>query len=311
MNTSFSRVVGQKNALNQLRFFLEGFKRTGIMTNILFMSAKGLGKSMLCKELCREMYLERKKAKVKRPMVEVTCGSIKSVDEFLNRIILPHVGSEVSFSFEESHSISRKVTDVLLTMLNPNTENKNVIRYNNEDIVVDFKKWSFFFSTTDVQLMASPLRDRLEEVSLEPYSQSDLAAIIRMSSLNYDVSDEACIALASFSRGNARSATKISSNLIKFMEVKGVKRFENAHVKDLTRVLNLFPLGLQRVEVELLKYMSEQTEISLNGLSARSGLGRTAIQNLENYLVKNNLVSIKAKRMVTAAGQKYLKECNL
>lgn len=306
----FKSIIGQCSVKSKLSFFLDGFQKTNVFPNCIFLATRGSGKTLFAREVSRELFLIRKKAKVSRPMMEVNCAEIRTIDDFLNRIILPFIGKEISYVFDECSSLNKKVVMLMLSMLAPNKDYRNEITYGNEKILIDFRLWTFMFCTTAPQLVNQDLRDRLEEISLESYSYDDLAAIIKMSLINYDIKDEVCLAISPFCRGNARSATKISEKITTYLTINNKKEFKMEDISALMKLLSVYSLGLTRTEVDLLRFMSQQPDMSLNGLAARSGLEKAAIQNFERYLTKFDLMSVKGKRFVTAKGMKYLSEIN-
>jgi hypothetical protein len=234
-----------------------------------------------------------------KKFLEINCSTVKSLKQFFNQIIIPHVhGNECTILLDEASELPKDVTMALLTILNPNPENRTQFSY--EDFVVDFdfRMVSFMFATTEAQSIFHALMDRCERIDLEEYSYDDLGEIIsRTTSAKFKdgVLDE----LAPVLRGNARAAQKMANHM-----------FGEAQWGELKQHLGILPLGLSRIELQLLRVMSERKNSSLTYLAAKTGLTKSCLQrDFEMYLQKENLMEIdRGGRALTSKGQDYLNE---
>jgi len=67
------------------------------------------------------------------------------------------------------------------------------------------------------------------------------------------------------------------------------------------------PLGVSDIERKVLAILRKEGQASLQELSAKTGLSRTALQrDIEMYLMKRNLIKIDGKRHITKAGSDYI-----
>ena len=73
--------------------------------------------------------------------------------------------------------------------------------------------------------------------------------------------------------------------------------------------LGILPLGLSRIEVQVLEHLRKKAECSLTNIAAATGLTVQCIrQDFEMYLQKQGLMQITTKgRSLTNEGHKYLK----
>ena len=113
--------------------------------------------------------------------------------------------------------------------------------------------------------------------------------------------------IAETTRGNARSAVKRCKEIMLYCETENKKDFGNDDWKALCKVLDIKPLGLSNIEVEILNILKERGSCSLQMLSAITGMSRTAIQrDAEIYLLKRALMQINGTREITGKGMKVI-----
>ena len=53
--TLFNNIIGQDAAKRKLSFFIEGYEKNGYIPHVLFTAPKGTGKTLLAKELGRNL----------------------------------------------------------------------------------------------------------------------------------------------------------------------------------------------------------------------------------------------------------------
>lgn len=305
----FEEVIGQSSVKNRLNFLLNGFKRTNIVSHLLFSGAKGLGKSHVARLTAKNLHGIRKVEGKKKPMVEVNGTTLKSIKMLCEEVLMPHcIGNdEFTIFIDEVHEINSKVAGFLLSVLNPTSTNKNVVAYEGNEITIDFKKISFMMATTETHRIFEPLRDRLTEIALVDYTVEDLARIIKLNIGSFESEHEAILQTASFCKSNARSAAKMGKEVETYCAGQGILTYKNKDVLPLIHILDLYPLGLNRNEVNSLRYIAEEEQSSLKTLCSKSGLTAHAQQDIEKILLKFGLMTIDGKRSVTRKGKEYLK----
>lgn len=304
----FDGIIGQKPAVNRLNFIMEGYKRTNIVSHLLFCGSKGVGKTHFARKTAESMHKIRKCDGKTKPIVEVNGSSLKSIKSLAEMVLLPFCQDrEYTIFIDELHEIGGKVTAALLSILNPNSENRNTFNYEGMPIDIDFKRTSFMFATTELQKIFEPLRDRLTEISLSDYTVQDLAKIIAKNVTSVSCKEDATNELATFCKSNARSAAKMGREVETYCGALQKYNFLKEDVKPLVNILDLFPLGLNRIEVNILKDLNDMPESSLKILCAKSGLTPPAQQNVERMMLKFGLMEINGKRSLTTKGKEYLK----
>lgn len=309
MKDLFESIVGQDSAKRKLAFYLEGYNASRIIPHLMFVAPKGCGKTTLAKATAKHLGKPDASGKPKT-FLEINCSTIKNIRQFINQVVIPHINDkDVTVLFDEASELPKDVTMALLSILNPNVTNRNTFSYDDFVIDFDFSRQSFLFATTEAQQIFHALMDRLERVDLEEYTHAHLAEIIQKSLPDVRFESEALVSVASVLRGNARQAQKMANNINSYLKSKAKRTFTNEDWKALCSSLGILPLGLNRIELQILGILATKKESSLTSLSAKTGLTRECIQkDFELYLQKQNLMEITtAGRSLTSKGMQYLK----
>jgi Holliday junction resolvasome RuvABC ATP-dependent DNA helicase subunit len=323
-DTLFKNVIGQEEAKRKLRFWLDKYLVKRMIPNLLVVAPKGQGKTTIARETAKGLYEFDDEAKlvmvptVKDPkalkpkrkhFIEVNCSTLKNVKQFITWFIQNVQDKYVTVLFDEASEIPHDVSMSLLTFLNPNPANKNTFVAEDGYVCeLDFTRQTFIFATSEAQKVFHALEDRLEKVELEPYTQEQLAKIVALGLPDVDCKEDVLLDVASVLRGNARAAQKMAGNINLYLGNR--KTLTKKDWKDLTRVLSIYPLGLNPTEIQILRFLAQNNVgTSLTGLSAKTGMSREALQkHSELFLQKHALMEITTTgRVITAKGLEYLK----
>ena len=319
-NTSFDTVVGQPEAKKKLAFYLNSYQHTRIMPNLMLCAQKGQGKSLMAREVAKQLvqYGEDKKPVMKedgktpkkKTFLEINASTIKSVRQFVNGVIVPHVvDKDVTIFIDEASEIKKDVTMSLLSMLNPNPTNRNTFIYDDYACEMDFSRQSWIFATSESHSIFAPLMDRLTRIDLQSYTHDDLGKILAKSAPEVQFRDGVLENISTVVRGNARQCVKMANDIRTFLCNKSV--FGLKEWNELSSILSIKPLGLSPIEIDLLRFMASRPDgSSLTNLAARSGLSRDAVQkDYESFLQAMGLMQITAGkgRQLTGHGLDYLK----
>ena len=304
----FPDIVGQDRAKKKLAFFHRGYNASSIIPHLMFIAPKGCGKTMMAKAMGRQLKGSDKPTKT---FLEINCSTIKNLKQFFNQIVIPHVNQkECTILFDEASELPKDVTMALLTILNPNEHNRTEFAF--EDYVVDFnfRDHSFMFATTEAHKIFHALMDRCERIDLEEYSYNQLGEIIGRQMQDYTFEKGMLDEIATVLRGNARAAQKMAGNIKTYLAAKNSM---NMTLKDwdvMKDELGILPLGINRIELQVLRALKEKKECSLTHLGAVTGLTVQCLrQDFELFLQKKMLMEITTNgRSLTTDGHKYLKE---
>jgi len=214
---------------------------------------------------------------------------------------------EITILFDEASEIPIAVRMALLTILNPNRENRNEFTYDDVTIEFDFKKVTFLFATTEAHKIFHALIDRLERIDLEEYSNDDLAMIVQKN-VDAPIDRDAMEEVKKVLRGNARKATQMANHICLYLSSCNKQAFMMRDWVDFKNKLGINALGLTPMEIKILKILSEKSLTTLTNLSAKTQMSRQSLQrDTENYLQKLNLMEIAATgRKITSQGKQYL-----
>ena len=302
----FPDIVGQSNAKRVLDFFCKGYEKTSRIPHLMFVAPKGCGKTTMAKATARRLKSINKDKKY----FEINCSTLRNVKQFFNQIVIPYMQDrEATILFDECSEIPKDVTMALLTILNPNPDHQTSFSFEDYTVEFDFRQLSFMFATTETQSVFHALMDRLERVDLEEYSLSEMGEIVGMN-LDIKIEPKALENISSVLRGNARAAQKMAQKIESYCEMNNKKVFKDSDWKKLSKILSIFPLGLNTTEILLLDILKDNKDCSLTNLAAKTGISKHAIQrDFEIYLQKHSLMDITtAGRNITAKGLEYLKK---
>jgi len=315
----FESIVGQDSAKRKLQFYLDSYLATRLMPHIMLIAPRGNGKTTFSKEIAKGLVkfdethaMEKAESgKPKRkPFIEINCSTIKNIKQFINSIVVPYVqDKDVTLLFDEASELPHDVTMALLTILNPNPENRTTFAIDEYVCDFDFKRQTFIFATTEPQKVFHALLDRLERIELEEYTPSQLAQIVQRGSKDIVYEGNVLEHIATVLRGNARAAQKMAGNIL--MYLKNKTQFNDNDWRKLRETLGIHPLGVTAVELQIMRYLSHSPDgTSLTALSAKTGMSRESLQkDCEIYLQKLGLMEIATTgRKITAKGLMYLKE---
>jgi len=303
----FPGIVGQPAAKRIMRFYIEGHSASNIIPHIMLVAPKGCGKTTMAEAFGRNL-IQKGEFKQK-PWLSINCSSIKNLEQFFDQIVMPHlIDKDITFMLDECHMIPIDVQNALLTVLNPNPNNANTFSFGEFDWSVDFKRISFIFATTESQKMNEPLMDRCKRIDLEEYKDEELEEILKLNT-KIIFKQNILKTISTTLRGNARGAQKMANDIDIYSKKNVKKVFQKSDWKRLSRDLDILPLGLHRMELRLLRALSEQPFTRLTNLAAKLGMSRSVIQrDFEMFLQKESLFEVQPLgRQLTKKGQQYLK----
>lgn len=304
---SFDSVIGQEKVKAKLSFYLESQRNTLVSPNLLFVAPRGSGKTMLAKLYASQLLNAKGE---KRKSYLINCSSLTSLKSFMDDVVDPLIlNKEVTILFDEASEIPKPIETALLTILNPNKENRNVFSYDDRDVEFDFKKITFLFATTEAHKIFHALIDRLERVDLDDYSNDDLAAIVKKNT-SAIISDEAMEEIKGVLRGNARKATQMANHISLYINSSKKSEFDINDWNNFKAKLGINPLGLTPLEIKILKILAEKANTTLTNLSAKTQMSRQSLQrDVETHLQKLNLMEIvPTGRKITPQGRRYLEK---
>jgi len=299
----FKDIIGQENTKKKLNFFLDCYKNTKVSPHLLFVAPKGCGKTMFAIQYGKEMEAMDSKKEVRL----VNCSSIKNLRNLFDSIIIPHISEkDVTFIFDEASELPKDVTMALLTILNPNPQNKTTFSYLEDTFDFDFKRQTFLFCTSESHKIFHALADRLTRIDLDEYTIDNLGEVMQKVVPDVSIPKDLLNSVSQTLRSNPRQATKMGNNIKNYLGNK--KNFLPTDWALVKSSLNILPYGLTEIELSVLKAIKERQQCRLTTLAAITGMTRTSIQrDIEIHLLRNDLIKIEAEgRCLTKKGADML-----
>ena len=307
--TLFADVIGQNAAKRRMTFYQQCYTKSGMMPNSMIVAQKGGGKTFMAKALGQHL-IKDGEAKAK-PFLEINCASLKNIRQFFNNVVVPHmVDKDITILFDEASELPKDLTMGLLTILNPNSNNRNEFSVDDYVVDFDFRRHTFMFATSEPHKVFHALLDRLDRIDLEEYSASELAEIVSQNLPDVKFEDGVLDEISDVLRGNARAAQKMAGHIQMSHGDSG--EFTKSDWNELQDTLGILPLGLNRIEVQVLNALQESGECSLTNLAAKTGMTSDALRrDFEMHLQKMNMMEIKRSgRSITPKGREYLEVFN-
>ena len=303
--TLFADVIGQNAAKRRMTFYQQCYTKSGMMPNSMIVAQKGGGKTFMAKALGQ--HLIRKGETKAKPFLEINCASLKNIRQFFNNVVIPHmIDKDITILFDEASEMPKDMEMGLLTILNPNKNHRNEFAVDDYVVDFDFRRHTFMFATSEPHKVFHALMDRLDRIDLEEYKNDELGKIVSVNLPDVKFEDGLLTNIATVLRGNARAAQKMANNIEMFHGTDGM--FTSKLWEELRKTLGILPMGLNRIEVQVLRALAEVGECSLTNLAAKTGMTSDALRrDFEMYLQKMNMMQIdRSGRSITAKGREYL-----
>ena len=302
--TVFEGFLGQEPAIRKLKFFLSSTgASTPIFPTLLFTGSHGLGKTYLAKKVAANMH---------RRFIEVNAATLEDGNDFLGRILMERVNSAstpATIFLDEAHALKNSVADVLLTLLSPNDTGKNYVPYGSYLLEYDMSKINLILATTDAFSVVNTLVNRTERIYFECYKASELLDMLRFYlpdiALDCNVNElvDAC-------RGRGRDTFKLAQHIKRYCQMQSKKVLNNTGWQELKSILEIYPLGLNKQERDVLYLIGINGKISAANIAAEMMISEESlVLELEPRLRELGLITTSSKgRVLTDEGRRYWRE---
>ena len=297
--------VGQEQIIENLKIYIKAArKRSEALDHVLLYGPPGLGKTTLAMIIANELGVNIKTTS--GPAIEKT-GDLAALLSSLNE-------NDVLF-IDEIHRLSRQVEEILY----PAMEDRAL------DIIIgkgpaarsirlSLAQFTLIGATTRVGLLSSPLRDRFGVIfRLQMYDVMELKKIVLRSAklLGVGCDELSATEIAKRSRGTPRIANRLLKRSRDFAQVVGEGHIDCEMVNVTLKKLNVDYLGLEPLDVKILKTIIENYAGGPVGVDAIASLigedSRTVEDVYEPYLMQIGfLIRTPRGRCATDKAYKYL-----
>ena len=183
-----------------------------------------------------------------------------------------------------------------------------------QNVQIPLPKFTLIGATTKAGMLSSPLRDRFGLICrLENYTEEQLTEIVERAAgmLNVKIEKQAACEIGKRSRGTPRIANRLLRRVRDYAMVKGHEVVLLEDAKCALRMMEIDELGLDAVDVNLLRSMAEKFNggpCGLDTLAATVNEDANTIEDVyEPYLLQLGFIARTPRgRVLLKAGYEHI-----
>ena len=183
-----------------------------------------------------------------------------------------------------------------------------------QNVQIPLPKFTLIGATTKAGMLSSPLRDRFGLICrLENYTEDQLTEIVERAAemLNVKIEKQAACEIGKRSRGTPRIANRLLRRVRDYAMVKGHETVLLEDAKSALKMMEIDELGLDAVDVNLLKSMAEKFNggpCGLDTLAATVNEDANTIEDVyEPYLLQLGFIARTPRgRVLLKAGYEHI-----
>lgn len=286
---SMEGYVGQDKIKDTLAVSISAAKLRGdSLDHVLLYGPAGLGKTTLAHIIASEMGTQ----------IKVTSGPAIERSGDLAAILTNLSDGDVLF-IDEIHRLNHNVEEILYPAMEDFSLDFIIGKGPSaKNVQLPLPKFTLIGATTKAGMLSSPLRDRFGVLCrLESYSFAELTEIVLRAAkmLSTEIEKSAAEEIAKRSRGTPRIANRLLRRVRDYSVVKGHSEIELSDAKGALKMLGIDELGLDAVDVSVLKAMAEKFgggPCGLDTLAATTGEDAGTIEDVyEPYLLQLGFIA--------------------
>jgi Holliday junction DNA helicase RuvB len=302
---SLEEFVGQNKVREQISLIIEAARiQSRTADHILLAGPPGLGKTTLAMIVAHESGAP----------LRLTSGPTIQHAGDLAAVLSSLAPGEVLF-IDEIHRMARAAEEMLYLAMEDFRVDVMVGKGPGAtSIPLELAPFTLVGATTRSGMLPNPLRDRFGFTAhLEFYEVEELREVISRAAvkLGLNIDQEALIEIASRSRGTPRIANRLLRRVRDFALVAGEKTITVAIAQSALALYEVDPLGLDRLDREILKVLTSRFDgkpVGLSTLAVAVGEEQDTIEAVvEPYLVRIGLIARTPRgRQATSAAYRHL-----
>ena len=249
---TFDEYVGQTGVKENLRVYISAAKKRGeALDHVLLYGPPGLGKTTLAAIIANEM----------GSAFKLTSGPAIEKPSDLASLLTNLSENDVLF-IDEIHRLNHSVEEVLYPAMEDHALDFIIGKGPSaRSMRIPLPNFTLVGATTKAGMIASPLRDRFGVLcKLELYTNEELKQIVLRSAkiLGAEIDDGSAELMASRCRGTPRIANRLLRRVRDYSIVKGHDTILLSDAQGALKMLEIDELGLDAIDVKLLKSMAEK-----------------------------------------------------
>ena len=302
---SMDGYVGQNKVKDNLAVYMRAAKMRGdALDHVLLYGPAGLGKTTLAHIIAKEMGTQ----------IKITSGPAIERSGDLAAILTNLNENDILF-IDEIHRLNYNVEEILYPAMEDFTLDFIIGKGPSaKNVQLPLPKFTLVGATTKAGMLSTPLRDRFGVLCrLETYSTEELQEIIERSSekLEMKIDKTASLEIAKRSRGTPRIANRLLRRVRDFAMYNEHTEIELIDAKRALEMMEIDDLGLDYIDIKLLKAMAEKFNggpCGLDTLSATVNEDANTIEDVyEPYLLQLGFIARTPRgRVLLQSGYKHI-----
>ena len=286
---SMEGYVGQEKVKDNLAVSIAAAKmRSDALDHVLLYGPAGLGKTTRAHIIANELGTQ----------IKITSGpAIERAGDLA--AILTNLNERDVLFIDEIHRLNHNVEEILYPAMEDYTLDFILGKGPSaRNVQLPLPKFTLIGATTKAGMLSSPLRDRFGVICrLETYSIAELTEIVERAAkmLGLSIEHTAAEEVAKRSRGTPRIANRLLRRVRDYSIVKGHETILLSDAQGALRMLEIDGLGLDAIDVKLLKSMAEKFGGGPCGLDTLAATinedGNTIEDVYEPYLLQLGFVA--------------------
>lgn len=291
----FENYVGQDHIKKMLGSLIEYHKTAPEpLQHTLITGASGLGKTRIANEIANALGTNFV------PLLATTATEtdlIKAVCSLNDKDLL---------FLDELQSANKKFIELLFPIM---AEGLLYVQYHGTMRAFRVSKFTIIGATDRPGLLNPALLNRFQlTLNLKPYTTEEFVKLIKLHTSGININDDLCVKISKLCKGVPRILINILGSIKIYLKSVHKNTLEDYDLETVKEFLGIDSLGLDHIDLTILKYLS-QSKMSLKNLANVCGCLATNIENLhEPYLIQLGFIECGAGgRSITQKGLDYLK----